>query len=320
MSNNSEAIKIFCSHLCVGDGVLPLEPMEWSELTQLLHMKNLQPSDLLGFSFDEVRDRLQVNSQYAKRLIRLIERSASLSFELGKYENMGINVVTRADAGYPLRLKKALGNSCPPMFYYAGDLDLLKDECVGYVGSRVIDECDVKFTKTIISKTVGNGFGIVTGGAKGIDSVSETEGLRRGCTVVEFLSDSLMRRLKNGATVQAIQNGLLLLISLVKPDAGFNTGFAMMRNRYIYAQSVGTVVVKSDYNKGGTWTGALENLKHGWCTEFCWNNKNYKGNKELIRRNAIPIDEGWDGNVAEFTIQNSNTSKPTQISLFEDKS
>lgn len=312
--NNSEAIKIFCSHLCVGEGVLPLEPSEWSELTQLLHDKNLQPNELLNFSLNDLKNNLQIDQQYAERLMRLIDRSASLAFELGKYENIGINVVTRADTEYPARLKKALGNSCPPMFYYAGDLELLNEQYVGYVGSRTINENDVDFTKTIIAKTAKKGYGIVSGGAKGIDSISETEGLRLDCNVVEFLSDSLMRRLKFGAVNRAIQEGKLLLLSVVKPDAGFNTGIAMMRNRYIYSQSVGTVVIKSEYNKGGTWTGAIENLKQGWCTEFCWDNKKYVGNQELIRRNAIPIDESWDGDVFEYKLP----KKPTQISLFED--
>ena len=34
-----------------------------------------------------------------------------------------------------------------------------------------------------------------------------------------------------------------------------------MRNRYIYAQSSGTVIIRSDKGKGGTWAGATENLK-----------------------------------------------------------
>ncbi len=313
MISNSDAIKIFCSHLCVGDGILPLEPSEWSDLTQLLHSKNLQPSSLLEFSLTDLKNNLQIDEQYAERLMRLIDRSASLAFELGRYANIGINVVTRADNEYPLRLKKVLGNSCPPMFYYAGDLQLLNEQAVGYVGSRTVNDNDIDFAKRTVKKTVAKGFGIVSGGAKGIDSVSGTEAMRLGGSVVEFLSDSLMKRLKSGVTNQNIQAGRLLLLSVVKPDAGFNTGIAMMRNRYIYAQSAGTVVIKSDYNKGGTWTGAIENLKQGWCTEFCWDNKNYKGNQELIRRKAIPIDEDWDGNVEGYSIPEN----PTQISFFK---
>ncbi len=314
MNNNSEAIKIFCSHLCVGDGILPLEPAEWSTLTRLLHRANMQPEDLLNLSCGELKLKLQIDDKFSERLMRLIDRSASLAFELSQYSNIGINVVTRADNEYPIRLKKALGNTCPPLFYYAGNLQLLKERCVGYVGSRAINDEDLDFTKKTIAKTMAHGFWVVSGGAKGIDSISENEALQLGGGVVEFLSDSLIRRLKVGVTNKAIQDGRLLLLSVVKPDAGFNTGIAMMRNRYIYAQSEGTVVIKSDYNKGGTWMGALENLKHGWCAEFCWDNKHYAGNQELIKRKAIPIGEDWDGNVTEYGL----SKNPTQISLFED--
>ena len=89
----------------------------------------------------------------------------------------------------------------------------------------------------------------------------------------------------------------MLLISVAKPDSGFNAGIAMMRNKYIYAQSEATVIVKSDYNKGGTWSGATENLKNKWCKEFCWNNLKYNGNQALIKKGAIPIDDNWDGNL-----------------------
>ena len=318
MCSNSEAIKIFCSHLCTGEGVLPLEPKEWSELTQLMRANNLQPGEILGFSLDDMRSKLSIELAYAERLMRLIDRSVSLSFELSKYENMGIFVVTRADAGYPLRLKKVLGNSCPPMFYYAGDLRLLTEKYMGFVGSRSISESDIYFTKRIIGKVAECGYGIVSGGAKGIDSIAEAEGLRRGCPVVEFLSDSFLKRLKNSATVQAIQNGELVLLSVVKPDAGFNTGVAMMRNRYIYAQSAGTVVVKSELNKGGTWNGALENLKHSWCVELCWNNKIYAGNQELIRRGAMAIDEDWGGDIFSRVQSKNATLDPTQMSIFKD--
>ena len=31
-----------------------------------------------------------------------------------------------------------------------------------------------------------------------------------------------------------------------------------------------------------------------WTNTLCWNNHSYKGNMELIRRGAQPIDENWD--------------------------
>lgn len=50
MNKNSEAIVIFCSHLCVDADIKPLEPREWGELASRLFSKGLEPNDLLIFS------------------------------------------------------------------------------------------------------------------------------------------------------------------------------------------------------------------------------------------------------------------------------
>jgi predicted Rossmann fold nucleotide-binding protein DprA/Smf involved in DNA uptake len=52
----------------------------------------------------------------------------------------------------------------------------------------------------------------------------------------------------------------LVLLSPYDPQAGFNIGNAMQRNKLIYALADAALVVKSDYGKGGTWAGAIEQL------------------------------------------------------------
>jgi predicted Rossmann fold nucleotide-binding protein DprA/Smf involved in DNA uptake len=297
MNSNSNAIFTLCSHLCVGDNVIPLEPKEWGDLAKKLMDAGLQPESIFELSRAEFKDKLLLSEEYTDRIFRLIDRNASLSFELSQLQNMGVFAITRADKEYPSKLKKVLGNNCPPIFYVAGDLSLLDYKYIGYVGSRTVSEDDIIFTKETVFKTVNSGFGVVSGGAKGIDTVSEESALEMGAPIIEYLSDSMLKKMKKSSVVRAIANKKMLLLSVVKPDAGFNVGIAMMRNRYIYAQSSGTVVVRSEYNKGGTWAGAVENLKYGWCKELCWDKKTYQGNKALIQQGAIPVGSDWDGNI-----------------------
>ena len=106
------------------------------------------------------------------------------------------------------------------------------------------------------------------------------------------------------------------MMSVAKPDAGFNVGVAMMRNRYIYAQAAGTVIVRSDLNKGGTWTGANENLKNNWCTTLCWDHP-YPGNQALIKNGAIPIGNDWDGSIPEQRKKVDTSEVYEQASLFD---
>jgi hypothetical protein len=52
------------------------------------------------------------------------------------------------------------------------------------------------------------------------------------------------------------------------PTAGFSVGGAMGRNKIIYGLADFAVVVSSDFQTGGTWAGAVEALKGGWCPVF----------------------------------------------------
>ncbi len=296
MNQNSMAITIFCSRLCEKPGTVPLKPKEWSKLAGQLLKLGLEPEALLDFSEMDFCEKLGMDNEQAGRFMRLLDRSGSLSFEISKYENMGIRILTRADEEYPRQLKKKLkGSGCPPLFYYAGELSLLDKNAVGYVGSRNLNADDNDFARLTVKKTVANGFCTVSGGARGVDTVAEMETLHEGGESIVYLADSMMRKIKKADILEAIQSKKLLLLSVVRPDAGFSAGMAMMRNRYIYAQSVGSVVVKSDLKKGGTWSGATENIKHKWCEIFCWKNEGYEGNMELIRQGATPITEDWDG-------------------------
>ena len=313
MNLDSNAILTLCSHICVGEGVRPLEPKEYSELAKKLGNIGKSPKDLFDFTVQDFEQLLDMTSDDIDRVKRLLDRNASLSFVLGQYSNIGIETITRADTEYPRKLKKKLGNACPPIFYYAGDLSLLDRNYIGYVGARTVSAEDVEFTKNAVRKTTSLGYGVVSGGAKGIDTVSGTEALLSGSFAVEYLSDSLMKKIKNSDTVRNVQNGNLLLLSVSKPDAGFNVGFAMMRNRYIYAQSEATVIVRSDLNKGGTWTGATENLKNNWCTTLCWEHS-YPGNKALIEKGAIPIPNDWNGIIPE---KSQTVEKYEQTSIFD---
>jgi predicted Rossmann fold nucleotide-binding protein DprA/Smf involved in DNA uptake len=317
MNERSTAIAVLCSHLCVGEGVTPLEPKEYSSFATLLRSKKIDPEDILRFGKQDFVQQLDMTEIQADRFLRLLDRSASLSFEISKYESMGITVLTRADAAYPKKLKEKLGNACPPLFYAAGDPTIAAQSAIGFVGSRSIGESDILFTQSAVRNVLNNGHIIVSGGAKGCDSIAEETALDAGGAAIASLSDSMMRKLRNAKTLQAVQHGKLLLLSVVKPDAGFNTGVAMMRNRYIYAQSEATVVVKSDFNKGGTWNGATENLKNQWALTLCRNHLSYPGNKALIEKGAIPVEDDWDGSIQAFTAKEKQESVQ-QLSLFGD--
>ena len=52
-------------------------------------------------------------------------------------------------------------------------------------------------------------------------------------------------------------DGRLVFISPYDPAAGFSVRHAMQRNKIIYALADAALVVASDFEKGGTWAGAI---------------------------------------------------------------
>lgn len=304
MTIDSQAILILCSNLCVGEGLTPFKPSEWKDLAQRLLAHKLRPGSLLSATKDEIVANLNCEEEYADRIVRLVGRSASLFFEISKYENIGISLVTRADSTYPRRLRSRLGDSCPPFFFYAGDLSLLNKKSLGIVGSRNMNGADANFESALVEDAVLNKYVIVSGGARGADSIAEDVALDSGGRAVEFIADSMINKLCTSKAIKAVQQGKLLVLSVVNPDAHFNVGNAMNRNKYIYAQSDAVVAIKS-MKHGGTWSGVMENLKKQYCPVFCWNNSEYADNLALIQSGAIPIDSDW--NVKSVALDNKRS-------------
>lgn len=311
MNENSKAIYIFCSRDESENNALPFTPTEWFKFSHCLFDNNLEPKDVLNFSDSKLNDVVGLTNSKKityERLKKLLDRSGSVSFVLQKYSKMGINIVTKADRLFPFNLKTKLKSTCPPFFYYSGNLDLLKNRFIGFVGSRNIDNTDIEFTTKIVNLANSKSFGVVSGGAKGVDETSIDSSLKNGFSGVGFVSDSLKKKIRRPETRKYIEDGRLLLLSCALPESSFNIGMAMNRNKYIYAQSVATVVVKSDYNKGGTWAGANECINKSLAPLYCWNNNLYKGNIALIDKGANPIDEDWN-------LEIDKSEKPVQYTI-----
>ena len=105
-----------------------------------------------------------------------------------------------------------------------------------------------------------------------------------------------------------------------KPNAGFQVGLAMNRNKYIYASSKATFIVASDYNKGGTWAGVTENMRNNWTKTFIKEDTKSKGVQELIKLGVIPIKNIEEINLVDlinnsFNIKKQEKENCEQISL-----
>ena len=70
----------------------------------------------------------------------------------------------------------------------------------------------------------------------------------------------------------------------------------------IYGLAEFGVVVSSDFQTGGTWAGAVEALKAGWCPVFAREGANVpKGNRELLKHGAVALPEKDLEKIGDFS-------------------
>lgn len=318
LTNDDKAILLLCSHIGLKDETLkPLTLKSWNELASAILKSNVKrPGNLFALSKEEMYKELNIPKADIENILKLLSRSLELGVDLVRLYSKGINVVTRASSLYPRKLKKVLKDLAPPVLFYCGNISLLDKDGIGVVGSRKVEEAHIEFTKKLVQQAVSENLIIYSGGAKGIDDISQKEAFLRGGSYVSFLADSLEKKIKNKEVRENIESGRVLLITSSKPDAGFQVGLAMNRNKYIYASSKATFVIASDYNKGGTWNGAIENMRHNWTKTFVKQDSKSKGIQELIKLGANPIEKIEGVNLLSL-IDNSKNIKTYNEENFE---
>lgn len=288
LSPDTEAILLLCGRFGSerGEHHAPLTQKEYERLTKWLLSFQLRPSDLLGGDLvGRLGDLVHAGLEPA-RVQSLIARGTALALALEKWQRSGLWVLSRSDAAYPRRLKKKLGQSAPPLLYGAGETSLLDVGGLAVVGARNASESALEFTRNVARACARDNLGVVSGGAKGVDAAAMQSAGEAGGVVIGVLAADLLRASVNRQNRIGIQSGQLVLTSPFNPEAGFNAGNAMARNRYIYALADYALVVDSAEGEGGTWAGATENLRHAWTPLYVRTPGESPGNAALIAKGA----------------------------------
>lgn len=264
LSPNTRAILLMTAPLIAGRGkhkpsVKPLGAGEYRRLTRRLRELQRQPADLLAPGAREVVDECRTGLDL-ERLERLLGRGFLLSQAVEHWRTRAIWVRSRADADYPRRMKKRLGEDAPPVLYGCGDAAILNGGGLAVVGSRDVPNALVGYTENVGRLAAEAGRGLISGGARGVDQAGMRGALNAGGRVVGALADSLEKAAMLREHREALMDGRLALVSPYDPAARFQVGHVMQRNKLIYALSDAALVVNSDCGKGGTWAGATEQL------------------------------------------------------------
>lgn len=195
-------------------------------------------------------------------LMRELADFTHLVAELNLIERHGYQIVTRADALYPVLLSEIA--TPPPVLYVFGDVTILHQPCVALVGSRRANEYGQKIVGQFVPALVAHGFTLVSGGAVGADAMVHRATLQVGGKTVVVLGSGLLRPYPlehERLFIEVVERGGLL-VSIFPLRTGPRSEHFPIRNRII-SGLVGTVVVIQASARSGTSITAHYALEQG---------------------------------------------------------
>lgn len=246
--------------------------------------------------------------------------------ELLWMESHDVHLCFFTDDHYPKRL-----NSCidaPYMFYYKGDADFNRPKVVSMVGTRNASQYGKDVVKKIISELKEYNVSIISGLAKGIDTVAHEQALAMGLNTVAVLGSGLgvVYPKSNYKLIDKIVDHGGTLISeypfMQQPD---RQNFPK-RNRIIAGLSDATIVIETAQKGGSIITAYIAHSynRDVFAVPGSVFNTLQDGCNQLIRKNvAAAITSGhellemmgWE----EGKTQNQNIQRNLFVDLSEEE-
>ncbi len=240
----------------------------------------------------------------AKQQPALLERrrEVNLDLEMERLDRLGVQLLTIFDADYPLRLKEIY--DAPVILYVRGELRPEDEQCVGVVGTRSPTVYGKELAARIVPQLVGAGLTIVSGLARGIDTIAHTGALRAGGRTIAVLGCGIdvIYPAENRSLYTRISEhgGLITEYPLgTKPDA-FNFP---ARNRIISGLTLGSVIIEAQERSGALITDfALQQNREVFAFPGRASDRGSAGCNRLIREGRAKLVTSTDDILAELDL------------------
>lgn len=243
------------------------------------------------------------NSEILKLRVDVRTRERILAFRskvdpkiyLESVLNRGIKVFCLIDRDYPRNLK--LISDAPPVLYYKGSLLKGDDIAVGVVGSRMATTYGRQVAEKFVFDLVRAGITIVSGLARGIDTVAHKAALDAGGRTIAVLGngvDLVYPPENRSLSARIVQNGALV--------SEFPLGFPSYasnfpaRNRVVSGFSLGVLVVEAAVDSGSLITAgaAAEQAREVFAVPGPVTSKMSEGANNLIKEGVHPATSATD--------------------------
>lgn len=204
---------------------------------------------------------LGYGQEMASRILALLQETDLLQHYLHKGSRAGCVPLTRVTEGYPVHLRQKLGLDSPGVLWAKGKLSILKKPAIALVGSRDISPENAAFAEKAGYECAKQGYVLISGNARGADRIAQNACLKAGGQVISIVADELSKQ---------PQRENVLFLSEEGYGSAFSSIRALSRNRVIHALAEKVLVAQCTLSKGGTWSGAVHNLKNNWSSVFCF--------------------------------------------------
>lgn len=207
----------------------------------------------------------------------------------------GIKVVSHVEREYPANLRQI--SDAPAVLYYKGSLKAEDDLAVAVVGARYATVYGRQVTEKLVSELVFNKLTIVSGLARGIDSIAHRAALVAGGRTIAVLGsgvDIIYPPENKSLAEKIVQNGAIV--------SEFPLGFPSVpsnfpaRNRIISGLSLGVLVTEAALDSGSLITAgcAAEQGREVFAVPGPIISKMSEGANNLIKEGVHPATGAGD--------------------------
>lgn len=251
--------------------------------------ENANPFEL---SIKEICSVKGLDKQSAEAIIRY----SDFEYGIKEYESSlkkGINLVSFWDDNFPMLLKKIYN---PPLILYCKGQPLIhREDAVAIVGTRLFTPYGKIVTQKLALELNQSNISIVSGLARGIDTIAHRETVNFGGRTIAVLGSGLDVIYPNDNIKLAndiCEKGTL--ISEFSLGTKPNRGNFPMRNRIISGLCHATVVIEAGNRSGAILTAlnAVDQNRDIFAVPGRITDKQSIGSNRLIRNGAIPLFDG----------------------------
>ncbi|MEC0183402.1 DNA-processing protein DprA [Paenibacillus peoriae] len=206
-----------------------------------------------------------------------------------------IGTITYVDEDYPLLMKETVD---PPwVIYTKGDKSLLHTCAVAIVGTRVPTAYGRRAAEILTEGLCRAGITVVSGLARGIDSICHETALRQGGNTIGVLGTAIDQIYPpQNASLFAEMASRGLIVSEYPPGTRSHPGMFPQRNRIIAGLTKGTLVVEADTRSGSLITAdaAMEANRDVFAVPGPITSPKSRGTLSLIKQGAKTVTEASD--------------------------